>query len=138
MSHYTTVATVMRDESALLAALGALGYQPAQIEVHQEAQPLYGYQGDRRPERAHIIIRRQHIGRLANDVGFVRRDDGQYEAIISEYDQATTWPPARLQRLIQEYATAVAWRELTALGLSITRQEQPDGSVHLIATSPVR
>ena len=34
----------------------------SQIEIHEQAVPLYGYQGDVRPQKAHIVIRRQRIG----------------------------------------------------------------------------
>jgi len=34
-----------------------------------------------------VIIRRAHIGRLSNDIGFRRHDDGTFEAVISEYDR---------------------------------------------------
>jgi hypothetical protein len=43
------------------------------MEVHDEAVPLYGYQGDVRAQTAHIVIRRQHVGTAANGDGTCRR-----------------------------------------------------------------
>jgi hypothetical protein len=76
---------VLKDRRLLLAALADLGY----TEVEEgEALPLYGYQGDRRPETAEIVVRRRHLGSASNDVGFARTPAG-YVPIVSEYDQRT-------------------------------------------------
>jgi hypothetical protein len=76
---------VLKDRRLLLAALADLGY--AEVE-EGEALPLYGYQGDRRPETAAIVVRRRHLGSASNDVGFARTPAG-YVPIVSEYDQRT-------------------------------------------------
>jgi hypothetical protein len=76
---------VLKDRRLLLAALADLGY----TEVEEgEALPLYGYQGDRRPETAELVVRRRHPGSASNDVGFARTRGG-YVPIVSEYDQRT-------------------------------------------------
>jgi len=102
MSHYTVIQTQVREVPALVAALQAMGYK--NVEVHEQAQPLYGYQGDRRPESAEVIIRRQYVGGAANDVGFKRQASGEFQAIISEFDRRAHCPPSWLQRLNYEYA----------------------------------
>jgi hypothetical protein len=76
---------VLKDRRLLLAALADLGY--TQVE-EGEALPLFGYQGDRRPETAALVVRRRHLGAASNDVGFARTPDG-YVPIVSEYDQRT-------------------------------------------------
>src|SRR3954466_10186561 len=76
---------VLKDRRLLLAALADLGY--AEVE-EGEALPLYGYQGDRRPETAELVVRRRHLGSASNDVGFARTPAG-YVPIVSEYDQRT-------------------------------------------------
>ena len=86
MSHYSEVQVEFRDRAALVAALERLGFQ-GKLEVHQEAKALYGYQGDRREQQAHIIIRRQHVGPAANDIGFQQYSDGLYRAHISDFDR---------------------------------------------------
>jgi len=40
-----------------------MGYK--NIEVHEEAQNLYGYRGDKRKEKAHIIIRKKYLNQLS-------------------------------------------------------------------------
>ena len=84
MSKYLTYRDVIfKDRRLLLAALAELGHG----EVEEgEALPLYGYQGDRRTETAEIVVRRRHLGRVSNDLGFARTAAG-YVPIISEYDQ---------------------------------------------------
>ena len=68
-----------------MAALADLGY--TQVEDGQDL-PLYGYRGDRRPETAGLVVRREHIGSASNDLGFARSADG-YFPIISDFDQRT-------------------------------------------------
>jgi hypothetical protein len=64
---------VFVDRRLLLAALADVGY----TEVEEgEALPLYGYEGDRRPETAELLVRRRHLGRLSNDLGFRCADRG--------------------------------------------------------------
>ena len=78
----------MTDEATLLQALAELGYTSQKVEVHKTAQALMDYHGLRRPEKAHIIIRRRNTGASAsNDIGFVRLDNGAFKAIVSEYDR---------------------------------------------------
>jgi hypothetical protein len=88
------------DRSLLLLALADLGY----AEVEQgEALPLYGYEGSRRAETAEIVVRRRHIGRLSNDLGF-RRTDGGFVPVISEYDQSALHGGQFLVRLRTAYS----------------------------------
>ena len=84
MSHFVECKTEFKDPQALIAALVECGFSESQIEAHAESVPLYGYQGDVRPQQAHIVIRRQHIDSGANDVGWERQDDGLYKGWISE------------------------------------------------------
>jgi hypothetical protein len=75
----------------LLAALADLGWDSGKVEVHETPVTLYGYHGDARPEKANIVIRRHNTGiGSSNDIGFVKRDDGTYAPIISEYDSGLT------------------------------------------------
>ena len=80
MSHFVECNSEFRDPRALLAALVECGFQESQIEVPPAAVPLYGYQGDARPQQAHILIRRQHIGSGANHVGWQRLPDRTHRA----------------------------------------------------------
>ena len=64
---------VFRDRELLLAALAEVGF--AQVEEGEDL-PLFGYHGDRRVETAALVVRRQHIGRWSNDLGFARSSQG--------------------------------------------------------------
>ncbi len=101
MSHYTCIRTQIREVPFLVEALHEMGF--ADVEVHEEAQHLYGYQGDRRPQTAEVIIRRKYIGAAANDVGFKRQDSGAFEAIVSEFDRRNRCNAAWLQELNHRY-----------------------------------
>ena len=86
MSKYLVFNDVCVDEPTLLAVLEELGFAPATIERGANL-PLFGYQGDQRPERADLVIRRRHLLPGSNDVGFARRPDGRLVPIVSEFDE---------------------------------------------------
>src|SRR5438876_10120610 len=91
---------VFKDRRLLLAALADLGYG----EVEEgEALPLHGYQGDRRPETAEIVVRRRHLGSASNDLGFARTAAG-YVPVVSEYDQRVLHGGRFLVRLRTAYS----------------------------------
>jgi hypothetical protein len=132
MSHYSEVAIELTDEGCLVAALGRLGFT-GKVEVHKEAQALYGYQGDMRPQKAHIIIRRQHVGRAANDLGFERQADGSYRAWVSEYDQKyNKYDDAWLGRLKQAYGIEKVRKEAKKKGYRVSEQKLDDGRIRLV------
>jgi hypothetical protein len=124
MSHYCEVAIELTDEGCLVAALSRLGFQ-GKVEVHREAQTLYGYMGDARPQKAHIIIRRQHVGRAANDLGFERQADGKYRVWVSEFDQSRNgYDNAWLGRLKQAYGIEKVRKEAKKRGYSIPNKNR--------------
>jgi hypothetical protein len=100
LSKYEETRTVLSDERYLVEALKEMGYAP---EVCREGTPLYGYMGDERLERAHVVIRRRQVGSASNDIGFARGDNGVYRAIISEYDRGIGFNEAWLGRIAQGY-----------------------------------
>jgi hypothetical protein len=85
----------------LVQALADVGF--AKVEQHSEAEALVGYEGSKRAQQAEIIVRRKHIGRASNDIGFARRGDGTFEAIISGYDRRRFGQPW-LDRLTHAYS----------------------------------
>lgn len=85
MSAYMTLMTPMTDQECLLAALAEFGFASDKVEVHSDPVNLVGYEGNRRSQSAHIVIRRQHIGSSSNDVGFLASATG-YQAFVSGYD----------------------------------------------------
>jgi hypothetical protein len=104
MSKYQVFSDIIfKDRRLLLAALADLGY----TEVEEgEALPLYGYQGDRRPETAEMIVSRQHLGSASNDLGFSRMPQG-YVPIVSEYDARFLHGGQFLTRLRTAYSEHV-------------------------------
>lgn len=94
---------VFKDRRLLLAALSDLGYT---VVEEGDALSLYGYQGDRRPETAAIVVRRQHLSSVSNDLGFAKTPQG-YVPIISEYDQRALHGGQLLAKLRTAYAERV-------------------------------
>lgn len=104
MSKYLVFTDVVfKDRRLLLAALADMGY--ADVELG-EALSLFGYQGDRRPETAEIVVRRQYVGAASNDLGFTRTEQG-YVPIVSEYDQRTLHQGQFLVKLRTVYSERV-------------------------------
>lgn len=86
MSHYTKVKTKITSKSLLMKALNDMGFTSEMIRDCSTAEQLEGYGGDKRADRAEIILPRKHVGGASNDIGFKLQEDGTYGAIISEYD----------------------------------------------------
>jgi hypothetical protein len=100
MSKYDSFETTLTEEAPLVAALQAMGYP---VEVHAQGAPLFGYHGDERPERAQLIVRRKHLDSASNDIGFARKANGQFTAILSEYDRSIGFDQNWLHRVHQRY-----------------------------------
>jgi hypothetical protein len=132
MSHYVECKPGFKDREALIEALVAAGFDRSQIEVHQEAVALYGYRGDERAQRAHVVIRRQHVGPAANDVGWERLPNGTYRAWISEYDQRHRFSESLQNRIRQEYAYHAIARQQRVLGRTVQRRTLKNGQIEVI------
>jgi len=132
MSHYSEVQIELADEGCLMAALTRLGFK-GKVEVHREARPLCGYQGDERAQKAHIIIRQQHVGRAANDLGFERQADGRYRVWVSDYDQKyNKYNDAWMGRLKQAYGVEKARAEAKKKGYRVSEKKLDDGRIQLV------
>ena len=128
MSKYKRIVTEFRDEACLRQALQAAGLPFEE----GDALHLFGYLGDRRPETAQFVVRRQHIGSLSNDLGYRwNAEAGAFEAVVSSYDtrcKATT----EIRRCIrQQYAVAKVTKEARARGLTVVQQRDDHGVVRL-------
>src|SRR5437763_10827081 len=128
MSKYLTFPEVVfKDRRLLLATLADLGY----TEVEEgEALPLHGYQGDRRPETAELVVRRRHLGPASNDLGFARTPAG-YVPIVSEYDQRVLLGGRFLVKLRTVYSERVV--EAVTRRLHGTARRAVEGNVVKIA-----
>jgi len=132
MSHYSEVMIELTDEGSLVAALGRMGFKD-KVEVHGEAQALYGYQGDVRSQKAHVIVRRTHVGPAANDLGFERQVDGRFRVWVSDYDQKyNKYDDAWMGRLKQAYGVEKARAEARKRGYRVSEQKLDDGRVRLV------
>jgi hypothetical protein len=130
MSHYTSVQTCMTEPKFLALALADMNF--AQVEVHDIAQPLIGVGGDVRTQTAEVIVRKQHIGWLSNDIGFKRTPQGRFEAIISDYD-LKWYSPAWLENLVKRYAYHATKAKLAERGFDlVSEQTSAEGQIRLV------
>ncbi len=136
-SHYTNIALAITDQDALLAALADMGYE-GKVEIHDTPVTLIGYDGAPRrlngcEVQAEVIVRRRHLWRAANDIGFARQPDGTYVAYVSEYDAdviAQQPHPNWQERLLQGHGVYVAQQQLREMGcLDVEVTRQADGTV---------
>jgi len=93
----------MCEERFLVEGLAQLGYR---VELHAEGATLFGYQGDERKEKAHVIIRRAQLDSASNDIGFVHGSDGCYRAVLSEYDRSIGFDDNWIGKVQQNYKEA--------------------------------
>jgi hypothetical protein len=132
MSHYSEVQIELIDEGCLVAALERLGFK-GKVEVHKEAKALYGYQGDVRAQKGNVIIRRQHVGPAANDLGFERQSDGKYRVWLSDYDRKyNKYDDAWMGRFKQAYGVEKAKAEAKKKGYRVSEQKLDDGRIRLV------
>jgi len=121
VSAYVTLTVPLVDEAALIAALSDMGFGRDRIEVHGEAVQLEGYAGDRRGQRGHIVIRRQHVGPGSNDIGFERTPTG-FRVHVSAYDRSrfgSEWMGRLHARYDEQYRA-----ELERLAANARRREE--------------
>ena len=114
MSAYKKIECDIVDKDKLIEALNLLNLNP---EIHTTEQTLYGYRGDERKEKAHIIIRRNNINKYtgaSNDIGFYFNGE-KYDIIISEYDKKCLMD----KRIIQAYVKVVLEESLAKNGFKI-------------------
>ena len=132
MSHFTCIKTQIKNRDALVKALADIGFK--EVEVHETAQHLYGYQGDVRAQTAELIIRRKYLGSASNDIGFKRQKDGQFEAIISEYDRhrySQDW----LNGLTQRYGYHALMATVPAQSFTVEEEQTlEDGTIRVVVT----
>ena len=100
MSAYGEFETAVREQRFLIESLTEMGYS---VEAHADGAPLFGYHGDERPERAHVIIRRAQLSCASNDIGFARGADGRFRVILSEYDRGIGYDEKWVGKVHQHY-----------------------------------
>jgi hypothetical protein len=128
MSAFRQMNTVMNDQAVLVKQLEK---RFKAVEQHTTAQNLYGYQGDKREQTAEVIIRRQHVGRASNDIGFKRDETGNFKAIISSFDSGKhndKW----LNELARDYMEEKATKTMAENECDLEeRTVLPNGAIQL-------
>lgn len=131
MSHYSEINIEINDEDCLVQALEELGFK-GKVERHIMATGLFGYRGDMRAQKAHVIIRKANVGHASNDIGFEKQADGTYKAWISEYD-AHKYNTKWLNKLKQGYSIAKIKKEVLKKGKRITHtMTQENGKIKVV------
>ena len=129
MSRYDTFQTTFKNQEALVSALKE---QFGDVEVNATPQTLMDWHGHPRPEKAEIIIRRVHVFSMSNDVGFARKKDGSFEAIISDYDKGAGLNAEWMAKLTQSYSQKLLLPHLLRQGYNATvHKTQSNGDVHV-------
>jgi hypothetical protein len=129
MSKYSEIKTQLKDKECIIDALKEKGFKP---QSHENAVALTGYEGDRRSDKAEIIIPRSQVGHASNDIGFKRQDDGTYKAIISQYDGGR-YNQKWLDEISQSYAEKKTSKIARNKGLTLSKKHiLPNGNIKLI------
>jgi hypothetical protein len=123
VSKYEETSTEIRDPDHLIAALRELGLQ---CEFHPAGAYLVGYEGRLRPEMAHVIIRRHQIGVASNDIGFARKPNGTFAAVLSEYDRSIGFDEKWIGRVHQIYKEKQLLADARAKGYVLRSREVVD------------
>ncbi len=150
MSHYAVVEVEFNNKEMLVEALVNAGFSRDQIEVHDEPQLLLNYKGEptmigasdsrfKTGDRAHVIIRREHVGRACNDYGiYIDAQNGSREfscdwaqrninnCVLNPTVKADGGFGPWAKRLKREYAAAVGEQEFRDQGLVPERVDVGD------------
>ena len=106
-------------------------------KYHEVPQQLFDWHGrptpylDKTGDKANIIVRRQHVGGAANDLGFKLDPVTKcYDAIISQYDSGkhnTKW----LSGLKTSYSDKRVKKELAKNGFKYLGKEMVNGKIQI-------
>ena len=134
MSEYAQYEGEYVDRDCLVNALVEQGYAREHIEVHETPQQLIDFQGhathylDPAGDKAEIIVRRNHVGGAANDLGFKKQENGKFAPIISRYDTGkhnTKW----LDGLKRSYTDGVMQKAAKRMGLKLKSRTTVNGKL---------
>jgi len=141
MSHYTTTELVVNDVNSFVDAIvecweSARGHKITRedVEVLDEPDHLYGFQNDRRDQKANVIIRRDKVGNASNDIGFMIKD-GKATAFISEFD-SSKYSQKWQGKVKQRYSINVTKKAAIKKGWKI-EESWVDGKCKLITSKYV-
>lgn len=136
MSKFKAIETEFKNAASLERALTDIGitFEKAQ-NVKVPDLHLYGYQGDKRAERASFRIDRQILNSqwktgASNDLGFTW-NGSSFDAIVSNYDQGQRGVVKKMNAIKQRYARAELLRQARIKGYFVKESTQADGSIRL-------
>jgi hypothetical protein len=130
MSEYIVIELEFNDTDVIRESLEELGYT---FEYHIDPKNLVGYSGDIRQQKANFIIRKKFISSASNDIGFLKKANGKYELIISEYDQACTHGKIFTQKFKQIYSSKQSIRLLKKKGYKVKHKKvEEDGTIEIV------
>lgn len=141
MSEYHELKTEYRDAECLVSALKEHEPNYHTVEVHDIAQQLFDWHGrkttyiDKNGDKANIIVRRNVVGGAANDLGFVKKADGTFSAIISQFDSGkhnAEW----LKGLKRTYTEKVTLKTAAKNGLRYLGKKTVNGKTQLQFLDP--
>jgi hypothetical protein len=138
MSKYKTIATEFKSLESLKKALADLGITPEiSSDVKKPSLHLIGYQGDKRPELANVVIRRKDVNRFSggasNDIGFAWDESRRcYAAQVSDYDSRAS--AGLMQKVTQQYSFREIERQARMKGYTVKQEAQNDGTIKVVLT----
>ena len=122
MSKYVTLTVDLKDQDALVAALQAVGFSPVEVAPAGQKLPLYTYTGTAWERQAEVVVRRQHLSSVSNDLGFERVGES-FRIHVSDMDVGRL--RSTLNRLKVEYADHTVRRLARQRGWRIVQEEEP-------------
>lgn len=118
MSKFVSFETEFTDGKLLIEALTKMGLKGVQNHIGHPVR-MQDFVGSRSQGRdADILVPRNQVGHWSNDLGFVRVDNGTYEAIISDYDQGRYNGNWR-NKLAVEYSEVELGSKMKKLGFKL-------------------
>ena len=137
MSKYRKMQTQFTSRALMREALQAAGVPFEECQPGTE-NPLVGYEGDLRPEKATFIVRRAYVGSSSNDMGWHWNPVTRcFEEIVSDYDSKYGQAMSICQSVKREYAVAATMSQARAKGYRVERQNQTNGTVQLVVTGRI-
>ena len=124
MSHTMKIKTQVYDAECAELALRKMGYNT--IEVHQVAQHLYNYMGNKLNNKAHVIVRRNQFGGSVNDFGIEVGIEGETESFIHIDGRQLD-----VNKFNQLYGVEVALKDANMRGYFTSEEVMQDGRIRL-------
>ncbi|HML32600.1 MULTISPECIES: DUF1257 domain-containing protein [Sporomusa] len=115
MSHFTQVATKIKNKEILLSALRELGYEV------EENTLITGYRGQETP--VDIAVRMQQ----GYDIGFVLGPDGTYSFVTDWFGVQGTNEQEFTTKVQQQYALTTVMEQVRRQGFNVVEQQRDAG-----------